>query len=55
MKPKICIVVSKFNKDITAKMLNAAVHKLQDPHGNGIHGLQDKEIVFGYGWSAGTN
>tara|TARA_Y100000590_G_C15282012_1_gene849184 strand:+ start:43 stop:459 length:417 start_codon:yes stop_codon:yes gene_type:complete len=30
MKPKICIVVSEFNKKITTKIQNDAVHKLLD-------------------------
>ena len=30
MKPKICIVASKFNGDITAGIQNSAVHKLLD-------------------------
>ena len=30
MKPKICIVVSEFNGDITAEMQNSAVNKLRD-------------------------
>ena len=30
MKPKICLVVSEFNEDITAEIQNAAVHKLRD-------------------------
>ena len=38
MKPKICIVVSEFNGDITAEMQNSAVHKLRD------EGLEDEYI-----------
>ena len=30
MKPKICIVVSEFNGDITAQIQNSAVYKLKD-------------------------
>ena len=30
MKPKICIVVSKFNVNITTKILKGAIHKLLD-------------------------
>ena len=30
MKPKICIVASKFNLDITTQIQNSAVHKLLD-------------------------
>ena len=29
MRPKICIVVSEYNDDITADIQNSAVHKLQ--------------------------
>ena len=48
MKPKICIVVSEFNEDITAEIQNAAVHKLRDPYRDGIHGLKDEEIKVIY-------
>ena len=30
MKPKICIVVSKFNGDITSQIKNNAVYKLKN-------------------------
>ena len=30
MKPKICIVVSEFNKDISTQIQNSAVYKLSD-------------------------
>ena len=42
MKPKICIVVSEFNGDITAEMQNSAIHKLQD------EGLEDKYLKIIY-------
>ena len=41
MKPKICIVVSEFNGDITAEMQNSAVYKLKD---EGIEGKYLKVI-----------
>ena len=48
MKPKICLVVSEFNQDITAEIQNAAVLKLQDPYGDVIHGLKAEEIKVIY-------
>jgi|TARA_B100001964_G_scaffold190295_1_gene212274 6,7-dimethyl-8-ribityllumazine synthase len=42
MKPKICLVVSEFNGDITAEMQNSAVHKLRD------EGLEDEYIKIIY-------
>ena len=42
MKPKICIVVSEFNGDITAEMQNSAIHKLRD------EGLEDKYLKVIY-------
>ena len=48
MKPKICLVVSEFNKDITAEIQKAAVDKLSDPQDDGIHGLKDEEIGVEY-------
>ena len=41
MKPKICIVVSKFNGDITTQIQNSAVYKLKD---EGIEGRYLKVI-----------
>ena len=41
MKPKICIVVSEFNGDITAQIQNSAVYKLRD---GGIEGKYLKVI-----------
>ena len=41
MKPKICIVVSEFNGDITAQIQNSAVYKLKD---EGIEGKYLKVI-----------
>ena len=41
MKPKICIVVSEFNGDITAQIQNSAVYKLSD---KGIEGKYLKVI-----------
>ena len=42
MKPKICIVVSKFNGDITTEIQNSAVHKLRD------EGLEDEYLKVIY-------
>ena len=41
MKPKICIVASKFNLDITTQIQNSAVYKLKD---EGIEGRYLKVI-----------
>jgi len=45
---KVCIVASEVNSDITAEIQNAAVHKLRNPHGSGLHGLEDEEIKVIY-------
>ena len=42
MKPKICIVVSKFNGDITAQIQDSAVYKLKDK------GIKDKYLKVIY-------
>ena len=48
MEIKVCIVASKVNSDITVKIENAAVHKLRDPYGSGLHGLEDHKIKVIY-------
>ena len=45
---KVCIVASEVNSDITAEIQNAAVHKLRNPHGSGLHGLEDHKIKVIY-------
>ena len=45
---KVCIVASEVNSDITTEIQNAAVDKLRDPYGSGLHGLGDEEIKVIY-------
>ena len=43
MKPRICLVVSEFHKDITVEMQNSAVHKLND---EGIAGKEYLKVIY---------
>jgi len=43
MNPKICVVVSEFNKDVTAEIQNSAVHKLND---KGITGKEYLKVIY---------
>ena len=43
MKPRICLVVSDFHKDITVEMQNSAVHKLND---EGITGKEYLKVIY---------
>ena len=43
MKPKICVVVSEFNKDVTAEIQNRAVHELND---KGITGEEYLKVIY---------
>ena len=43
MKPKICVVVSEFNKVVTAEIQDRAVHELND---KGITGEEYLKVIY---------